>query len=79
MLELFPKIESKMELAPTIAIALPKRKLLLSEGFKKLQKNLKETKGNSKVANISESNILAKNDPITEEIINASSRENLIL
>jgi hypothetical protein len=79
MLELFPKIESKMELAPTIAIALPKRKLLLSEGFKKLQKNLKETKGNSKVANISESNILAKNDPITEEIINASSREKLIL
>jgi hypothetical protein len=79
MLELFPKIESKMEFAPTIAIALPKRKLLLSEGFKKLQKNLKDTKGNSKVAKISESNILAKNDPITEEIINASSREKLII
>jgi hypothetical protein len=68
-----------MELAPTIAIALPKRKLLLSEGFKKLQKNLKDTKGKSNVANISESNILAKNDPITEEIINASSREKLII
>jgi hypothetical protein len=79
MLELFPKIESKMEFAPTIVIALPKRKLLLSEGFKKLQKNLKDTKGNSKVAKISESNILAKNDPITEEIINASSREKLII